>query len=69
MCCERSVGATASTIFFVDWLSSYAIVGSSCVNFRSCRMKSKYQTILAAETTAWNSASVELRAGCVCVLE
>ena len=52
ICRERSVGATASMIFFVDWLSSYIIVGLSCGKFRSCRMKRKYLTILAAKTTA-----------------
>ena len=69
MCCKHSVGATASTIIFVDWLSLCIMVGSSCANFRWCRMKRKYQTILAAETTTQNSASVELRAVYVCVLE
>ena len=52
ICRERSVGATASMIFFVDWLSSHAIVGLSCGKFRLCRMKHRYLTILAAETTA-----------------
>ena len=35
ICWERSVGATASIIFFVDWLSSYVIVGFFCGKFRS----------------------------------
>ena len=52
MCWERLVGATASTIFFADWLSSHAMVGLICVNFRSCGMNCEHLTILAAETTA-----------------
>ena len=44
-------------------------VGLSCVKCSSCEIERKQQTILAAETAAWNSASVELNAVCVCVLD
>jgi hypothetical protein len=69
ICLAHSVGRRALIILIADSLSINITVALDCPKPKSRNTERKYRAVLAAETAASNSASVELVAVTNCVLD